>query len=344
MKKQMILIANSIFLGLISVSYAGQAYIDVYRTKQFSASDVQSIIDAKKNEVEKFDQFYRKSEYTKAEKYLNDVMEGVYNKIHKKGEYSFVNFTAIIYPTDPNTYLTIDVVDPSDASRIPVYRSKPTGVYPDPGGLIKEWKQYEVLTFKLLMSKKIPTFGVCHELHCLAPFVTPKLKKYESDFNVGAVKYQSELENILKNDKDENNRADAIFLLAHTNDKNKMVQWIEYGLDDSSSTVRNNAMRVLIFMTEKDPTIKLPIDKIIKLADGPYGTDRNKALYVLLNLVKQPNYAAIIKKNAGQLLLDNLELKQPNMHDPAYKILLAISGQHYPDRDYAAWSHWLGLS
>jgi hypothetical protein len=37
-----------------------------------------------------------------------------------------------------------------------------------------------------------------------------------------------------------------------------------------------------------------------------------------------------------------LGLFQPNNHDYAYKILKAISGEQYGERDYAAWRAWMG--
>ena len=37
-----------------------------------------------------------------------------------------------------------------------------------------------------------------------------------------------------------------------------------------------------------------------------------------------------------------LRLGQPNNHDYAYRILKAISGQQFGERDYQAWETWLG--
>jgi hypothetical protein len=35
-----------------------------------------------------------------------------------------------------------------------------------------------------------------------------------------------------------------------------------------------------------------------------------------------------------------LRLAQPNNHDPAYEILMQVSGETFGERDYAAWERW----
>ncbi len=154
-------------------------------------------------------------------------------------------------------------------------------------------------------------------------------------------KNQEQIIDILRNDKDENKRAAATLLLAHIKDGQELVKILIPSMYDSSSGVRNNVMRVLGATLAKVKVNDFPIDKAIAALDFPDETDRNKALYILLSLANQPNYARYIRTHAAKLLIDHLKMFQPNLHGNSYAVLTRISGQEYGERDYKAWQDWL---
>jgi hypothetical protein len=324
---------------------AADVYVDIYKTKQFDIKDIQPIIDKYRQHLLSNKKAMIASGFTKNTDYYEAFINELRQEVNKKGKFAYVEVGGVEYPNNLNEYITINVVDAADKASIPVYSPKPTGHYPDPAHLLRDWKRYNDILFPLAISGKIDTnTNHCKEFHCLAPFSTPTLKKFEVEFNTNVPKHAQALATILKDDADPVKRGNAAFLLAHTTDKKQLIAWMLPALQDSAEGVRNNATRVLAVMVDKDSTVTLPIETFIKMSHSPVLTDRNKSLAVLLGLSKQARYASIIKKEAGQDLIDNLKLIQPDLHDMAYYLLINISGQHYGERDYAAWSKWLGLA
>jgi hypothetical protein len=109
---------------------------------------------------------------------------------------------------------------------------------------------------------------------------------------------------------------------------------------DPSNGVRNSAMRVLGATLAKN-NVDFPVQEAITALDFPMETDRNKALYIILSLTNQPRYAKFIAVHAKTELLEELKMRQLNLHDLAYEVLKKISGKNYSDRNYVAWKNWL---
>jgi hypothetical protein len=108
---------------------------------------------------------------------------------------------------------------------------------------------------------------------------------------------------------------------------------------DPVGGVRNNAMRVLMFLAQSRPDLDFPIDDLITAFDFPSSSDRNKAGYTLAALATQPRYRDALRA-AVPTALRVLRLEKPNNHDPAYEILKQVSSESFGDRDYAAWERW----
>ena len=113
---------------------------------------------------------------------------------------------------------------------------------------------------------------------------------------------------------------------------------ISYAMLDAG--VRNNAMRVFLYLVRFQPELDYPVADLIAALDFPSGSDRNKAGYTLAGLAAQPRYRDAIRAGAAPIALRMLRLEQPNNHDPAYEILKLVSGESFGDRDYAAWERW----
>lgn len=346
MKKFIKYIIAVVSLLAFTQAMAADVYVDIYKTKQFDTSVIQPIVNKYRQQLLRDKKVLIASHFTKDTNYFDPFAKELREAVNKQGKFAYVKIISIEYIQDPNEYVTINVVDAADKDTMPTYLPKPTGHYKDPVNLVRDWSRYTKIVFPLIYSGKIDPNGYhcTKELHCLAPFSTPALKKFEVEFNTNVPKHAKELVAILYNDADPLKRANAAFLLGHTTDKNQLIAWLMPALQDSSDEVRNAAARVLSSMAMKDDKITIPIEPFIQMAHSPVLTDRNKSISVLMSLGKQARYAGIIKKEAGQALMDNLKLFQPDLHKTAYFTLQAISGQHYGERDYAAWSKWLGVA
>ena len=329
----------------ITQAYAADVYVDVYKTKQFTASDLKPIIDKYRQQALSGKKHWMESNYPLTAKFMEPLYNELKKEVPKKGDFAFVKISGAEYIKDPSEYITVNVVDAADKGSLPVYLPNPKGHYKDPAHLLRDWDRYTRVFFPLALSGKIDSNSYhCKELHCLGPFSTPALKKFEVEFNTNVPKYAKELATILRDDADPKKRENASMLLGHTTDEKQLMAWELPAVNDSDEGVRNNATRVIAVLASKDTKITLPVETFIKMAHSPVLTDRNKSISVLMALGRQQRYAAIIKKEAAQDLMDNLKLLQPDLHSAAYWTLVVISDQHYGERDYAAWSKWLGLA
>ena len=210
----------------------------------------------------------------------------------------------------------------------------------DVGGLIEKWTEYQDKVFRLMFTGTPLKVTSCPVLHCLAPFDIAELAPYLQIFNEGVKAHEKELYNVGTFDKDGQHRAMALFLLAHTGNAKKLLPMLGRAIHDPDDTVRNNALRIMMAMTQSNPNRVYPVNDIIAALDFPAADDRNKSAYILVTLVKSPRYRDAINKQAVLPLLKLLKLKQANNHDPAYEILKELSSKHFGDRDYAAWEQW----
>ena len=129
-------------------------------------------------------------------------------------------------------------------------------------------------------------------------------------------------------------------MLAHTNDAQRLAPVLGRAIYDPNGGVRNNAMRVLMFLAQKGAEVDFPIRDLIAALDFPSSADRNKAAYTVAALAGQAEYRDTIRAEAVPAALRLLKLEQANNHDPAYEILTQVSGETFGDRDYAAWERW----
>jgi hypothetical protein len=255
--------------------------------------------------------------------------------------YAKVSLVVNFSPTQV-MYVTIDVVEQKDAARRMPFRPAPTERFDDPDGLLAAWHEYEQKVLALLQSGAQLTVAMakCPALHCVAPFDRPELEPYLARFDDGARKNADALFAIAERSADEEQRATAMFLLAHTNDAERLLPVLGRAIFDPASGVRNNALRVLLFLASTHPELDYPIHDVIAAMDFPAATDRNKAALVTAVLARRPKYRDVIRAEAVPIALRLLRLTQPNHHDPAYQILTAVSGERFGERDYAAWQRW----
>ncbi len=340
-------IGSLIFLFAIifcALTYAGhqpKPVIDLFKTDQITlrtinkrfASDFQAMAD----HIRSADNL---STTTNTQELGNLIDKTILN-INQLGNFAFVRISPIMYPDTNVTYFTVDIVDKADKKRLSYFSAHPTGNLPDPDHLIQVWQEYEKIGFdKILKEKAFPKVISCPAFHCFLGFDDPALAKYKNIFMTGVPKYKSQLVAILKQDKDEHKRATAAFLLAHIQDANELIKILVPSMRDPGKEVRNNVMRVLAATLAKNK-LDFPIQEAVTALDFPMLTDRNKALYILASLADQPRYQKYIAQHANTELLEELKMRQLNVHSLAYETLMKISGKKYSDRNYAAWKKWL---
>ena len=248
--------------------------------------------------------------------------------------------------SNPGFYLTVDVVDAGDAERRMPFREldpDTAGDFEDPDGLIADWYVYQDRFFALLASGALSSVDEvsCPALHCLAPFDHAELAPYLPRFDAGASAHESTLRAIVERDRDPRQRAAAVFLLAHTKDPGRLLPLLEWAMVDPDSTVRNNAMRIMIFLAQSHPDLDYPIESLIAAMDFAAASDRNKSAETVAMLAEQPRYRDIIRANALETCLKLLRLELPNNRNPAHRILMMVSGLSLPAEDIAGWDRWV---
>lgn len=268
-------------------------------------------------------------------------------KIKKVDNFADVKLSVIYYSGTRKPYATLDIVKKSEQDRIPnkkrVNNRKQMDLKQEIKLLFQTWDDYNTQKMKLIRTSEI-SFGkvTCPVMHCTFGFNQEETKSILPKLQEGVIKYKQDLFNIIALSQNDQQRGDAVFILANDTNYNEVAGFLIHYTDDSSDLVRNNVMRVLGAIIAKHKISNLNINKIIQALNYPYVTDRNKAAYVLLGMIKSdPNIHQQVIQQAGFTLVELLKLSQPNNHDFAYHILKEISHKNYSEYDYQSWSAWL---
>lgn len=275
------------------------------------------------------------------------IEQEIASKVNQIDNFEMVRISAIYYPTDKKTYATLDLVKKNENYRVPMKSKvllkelgkKSQGLK----DLFEVWNEYEDKNIRL-MKKNQMNLGekVCPVTHCIWGFDDKELKEILPKIREGVAKYRNEIVEIIKNSSDYREREKAVFIFAHDDNYQDQANILINLTDDPNNSVRNNVMRVLGSIVSKYKVGHIDVNRIISALNYPYVTDRNKAAYVLLGIVKnEPASHRIVITHAGKTLLELLKLQQPNNHDFAYQILKVLSQKNYSDRDYESWERWI---
>ena len=264
------------------------------------------------------------------------------NKIKKSGDFAFADFKTVTYPDRVNRYTTIEVVEKNKANRLKFISEevelKDEVAQPD---LIGKMIDYLRIGEKLFFVSHLAfNENYCPVYHCISGFENKELKPFLKIFNTGVIKEKSLILQTLYHDNDHLRRAAAAFLVGHFHDPHDIISTLLPYVDDKSFYVRNNAMRVISSTMRKAKIYDINPKPFLDILDSPYETDRNKALYILLEALNHPLSKKFIIQNGEDTLLSLLRLQQPNNHMPAYQILKKISGENFSEYDIAGWKTW----
>lgn len=276
-----------------------------------------------------------------------DLEKKFVKKIKKKFGFPVADWSIIQYyePSALVLHLTLDVVEEKDVARRMPFYPEPKEELADPGGLLKEWADYETLAFDLVEAGTLePEAEKCAALHCPFGHKNEKLKKWEKIFLDGAKKHSAALMEVAKRDKRPEKRAAATYVMAYwTDEKKKVVDFMVDRIKDFDPMVRNNALRVLGDIAEFHPDVLVPISAIIPALDFPRVSDRSKALYVAYVLSQGSNEVRQeILRSGVPTLIGLMDCKQPDHKELAYNILKKVSGKDFTDTDTRAWTAWYG--
>jgi hypothetical protein len=254
----------------------------------------------------------------------------------------FVDFQTIFYPQDKNLYTTIEVVSKNQLQRQRLITKRdPSKTNRQPDDLINKMIRFEKTHFQLIVNNDLNLKEQsCPVYHCLSGFNHPKLAPYLKIFNTGAVLEKKLIEETLNKDPNPQRRAAAAYLVGHYRDPREIVSVLTPHVEDSDNGVRNNVMRVIGVTLQKAKIRQIEVMPFLRLLDSPYTTDRNKALFVLLQAAESDSAKDVLIQKGKDKLLALLQLKQPNNHGGAYTVLKKISGKDFGDTNIRAWENW----
>jgi hypothetical protein len=282
--------------------------------------------------------------FDEIEKTLLGVRDELRAALDKRVPLAYLEISLITntVPPPPHINVTVDVVEKGDEARRMPFRAAPTRELADPGGLLAAWTEFTIKFFELALAGR-PVNGTaadCPVLHCLGRYTEPELVPYVARFDTGARAHEEALYTVATESGNAMYRANALLVLAHTNDAERLLPLLGRAIYDPSESVRNNAMRAMLYMAQADHERDYPLDSLLAAFDFAATSDRNKAGWTLVELAKSPRYRERIREQAVPVALRLLRLDQPVNHGPAYELLKLISGEAFGDRDYAAWERW----
>lgn len=275
--------------------------------------------------------------------------------IKQEGPFAFVDLQTVYYQND-TIYTTLEVIDDpkSDRMRFVTKPSHPViervkawrnRIYRSlwrRSDVISQMQAYDALTMQLTMTAQLkPEENDCPAYHCLSSFHHPRLQPYWDIFQKGVTQEKQFILTTLRYDPDPERRAAAAFLVGHFSDPKEIVTVLGACVDDSSSLVRNNALRVIALTLLKSRLTNIDCMPFITLLESPFVTDRNKALSILLGLVDDPVNKEKMIRYGGHGILSLLHLSQPDNHDLAYALLKKMSRQRFGAHQFSQWQAWL---
>lgn len=305
---------------------------DVYRSKKLDSQVLQSLYRAPLDSLATAIESERFGE-------AGEVLRSLERRLTSALDPALLHLSMVQYfERDMNLwYLTVDIVDRGEEHRL-AFDEPPTSDVPGTNAILEPWRTFarESVERRSFWTNAEP----CPALHCLFSFESSASS--ESTLRAVATEHSETLARIIVEDRDEEDRADAVFLLAHDVRRPAVVRdLLLERTGDPSDLVRNNIMRVLGFMASFRTDIDVPLEPVLRALDGPYASDRNKALFILQGLATRDPRDGRIAREAGSILVRMLELQQPNHRELALDVLTRISGLDHDADDLDAWHAWL---
>ena len=146
------------------------------------------------------------------------------------------------------------------------------------------------------------------------------------------------LRKVIRTAADEEQRAIAAYVIGYTTRKAEIIPDLQYALQDSDDTVRNNAIRslaALAVLSRKDKTsgIRVSSTWLVEMLNSVVWSDRNNAAVALVNLTetRDPNMLSQIRDRALFSLTEMAGWQYLPHALPAYIVLGRVKG--YPEKE-----------
>ena len=164
-------------------------------------------------------------------------------------------------------------------------------------------------------------------------FANPDVRAAQERFLELAEKNLDTIRKVLRESADDEQRAIAAYLIQYAPDKAKVVNDLQYALQDPDETVRSNAVRslgALAVMAIKKPDSGLKISPtwFVEMLNSIVWTDRNNAAVVLVNLTegRDERTLALLKERALPALVEMARWRHLPHALPAYILVGRVAG------------------
>lgn len=153
-----------------------------------------------------------------------------------------------------------------------------------------------------------------------------------------ADRYTKELQNILRNSGDEEQRAIAAYVIGYAPQKRLIVDDLQYALQDADETVRGNAVRAMAALAvfaklSPDSGLKISPTWFVEMLNSLSWTDRHNASVALVNLTEARDQSTLeqLRDRAMVSLVEMARWKHLAHALPAYILLGRVAGM--PEQD-----------
>ncbi len=172
----------------------------------------------------------------------------------------------------------------------------------------------------------------------------PAARAIQEKFLGYAGKYLGQIEKVLRDSSDEEQRAIAAYVIAYAPKRQQMVNDLQSALRDPSPGVRSNALRSLLglaILARRQPDLELKVRPtwFIEMLNSVAWTDRNKASLALLTLTedRNPDVLEEMRQRALGPLVDMARWKTLDHAFPGVMLLGRIAGM--PEKEIEdAWT------
>ncbi len=161
----------------------------------------------------------------------------------------------------------------------------------------------------------------------------PATRAVQERFVRYAARNVKRLREVLRRSSDAEHRALAALVLGYAADKRRIIGDLVYGMSDPEEDVRNNAMRalgVIVQFAEQSPAlrIRVPSQPFVDLLTSPSLSDRNKALFALMQLSvsRDPQLIARLRARALESLIEMARWKSEGHAFAAFWLLGRLGG------------------
>jgi hypothetical protein len=235
-------------------------------------------------------------------------------------------------PTDVNPVCCVNDRDwtiyiglPGDSFHTPAYHRKPVQnlhLTVDLSGLYEAMKQAEMAALSNGAAEEdgAPGYRLLKDAGARAAEL--RVREY-------ALRHEDELIRVLRDSSFNDQRAMAADALGYAGRSTRQIDALEYAVQDSDATVRNNATRALgeILRAGVSTAAPVRISPFIEMLNSPTATDRNKSSLILWPLTesRDPQLLGRLHSEAGESLLEMARWRT-NWNFIARVILARIAG------------------